>query len=208
MSTNCHLLLWLRRRLRMIHWVCREAAGRQQHRQQGGRQALPEETEHRESTVQHPPHMCMHTHMYPHTVKYEKEGRNWGAVKGSACPGRRGLTVVASLQPQGFNATLISGGLDIPDHSLLISCESAFPAQMSTFCGRFDSTGKRETLHLSWILIFILQLIKIENSFHPWMMWKQRSSGMADVVFNSLNFWHLRGNLKVINLSIFEKRHH
>lgn len=131
----------------------------QQHRQQGGRQALPEETEHRESTVQHPPHMCMHTHMYPHTVKYEKEGRNWGAVKGSACPGRRGLTVVASLQPQGFNATLISGGLDIPDHSLLISCESAFPAQMSTFCGRLDSTGKRETLHLSWILIFILQLI-------------------------------------------------
>lgn len=90
-----------------------------------------------------PPHMCMYTHIYTHTVKYEKGGRDWGAVKCSTCPGRRGLTVVASFQPQGFNATLISGGLDIPDHSLLISCESAFPAQMSTFCGRLDSTGKK-----------------------------------------------------------------
>lgn len=31
---------------------------------------------------------------------------------------------------------------------------------------------------------------------------------MAEVVFNSLNFWHLRGNMKVTNFSIFEKRHY
>lgn len=66
---------------------------------------------------------------------------------------------------------------------------------------------KKETLHLSWILTFILQLIKIENSFHSWMMWKQGNSGIAEV-FISPNFWHLRGNMKVINLNIFEKRHY
>lgn len=31
---------------------------------------------------------------------------------------------------------------------------------------------------------------------------------MAEVVFNSVNFWHLRGNMKVTNFSIFEKRHY
>lgn len=65
-------------------------------------------------------------------------------MKHSTCPGRRVLTVVASFQPQGFNATLISGALDIPDHSLLISSESAFPAQMSIFCGRIDSMAKKD----------------------------------------------------------------
>lgn len=65
-------------------------------------------------------------------------------MKHSGCPGRRGLTVVASFQPQGFNATLISGALDIPDQSLLISSESAFPAQATIFCERIDSTGKKD----------------------------------------------------------------
>jgi len=38
---------------------------------------------------------------------------------------------------------LISGVLDIPDHSLLISSESAFPEQTSVFCERIDSMGKK-----------------------------------------------------------------
>lgn len=144
MSTNCHLLLWLWRRLRIIHWVCVDIAGT--HSSAGSREG-GRHYQRKQSTMRAqfstPPHMCMHTHTYTHTVKYEKGGRNWGAVKCSTCPRRRGLTVVASFQPQGFNATLISGGLDISDHSLLISCESAFPAQMSTFRGRLDSTGKK-----------------------------------------------------------------
>lgn len=143
MSTSCHLLHWLWGWLHnsvSVHGGCWHT---QQHRQQGRRQALPEEIEHSESTVQHPPHMCMHTHIHTRIVKYEKEGKNWGAVKCSACPGRRALTVVASFQPQEFSATLISGSLDIPDQSLLISCESAFPGQMPTFCGTLDSTGKK-----------------------------------------------------------------
>lgn len=55
---------------------------------------------------------------------------------------------MASFQPQGFNATLISCALDIPDHSLPISSELAFPAQMSVFCGRIDSMGKKNPSQL------------------------------------------------------------
>lgn len=40
------------------------------------------------------------------------------------------------------------------------------------------------------------------------MMGVQKSSGMAEVGFNPLDFWHLRGNIKVTNLSTFEKRHY
>lgn len=54
-------------------------------------------------------------------------------MKHSGCPGRRGLTVVASFQPRGFNATLISGALDVSDQSGLIAFESAFLAQTSFF---------------------------------------------------------------------------
>lgn len=90
------------------------------------------------------PHVCVHTHLCAHIVKYEKEGRNQRAVRHNGCPGRRGLTVVASFQPQRFNAILISGVLDIPDHSLLISSELAFPTQMSIFRGRISSTEKKK----------------------------------------------------------------
>lgn len=54
------------------------------------------------------------------------------------------MTVVASFQPQGFNATLISGGLDIPDHSLLISCESAFQHKHLLFVGDLIPQEKRD----------------------------------------------------------------
>lgn len=145
MSTNCHLLLWLLRRLRIIHWVCIDVAGTH------GSTSSREESRHyqRKRSIMRAqlstlPHMCMHTHIYTHVVKYEKEGRNRRAMKHSGCPGRKGLTVVASFQPQGFNEMLISGALDVPDHSLLVSSGSAFPAQTSIFCGRIDSMEKKD----------------------------------------------------------------
>lgn len=131
-------------------------------------------------------------------------------MKHNGCPGRRGLTVVASFQLWGFNATLISGALDISNHSGLIAFELMFPVQTSIFWRRTDSMG-RKILHLCWMLIFILQLIKSENSFHPLMSGTKKSSGIIKrflfFSFNLLDFWHLRGNIKVINLSIFKKWH-
>lgn len=90
------------------------------------------------------PHVCVLTHLCAHIVKYEKEGRNQRAVRRSGCPGRRGLTVVASFQPQRFNAMLISGVLDIPDHSLLISSDWHFQHKCLFSVGELVPQGKKK----------------------------------------------------------------